>query len=265
MAAKKIIKKGKKAGGKIIPGDGEQKGSPKVSPKTAPKVSPKTSPKTSPKVVPSQSPKLSPKLTPTASPKDAKKLKKAKAAAAKEKTAEPAAPAKTEAPNKPGKAAPRPPPTPEEKQKATTEVIRIIKEGLKREPEVQAKGICWIPKEWSTKWKPILGPYRKFVESCACFQVTPSSTPSNFTIEVVKGAADGPKADWEVFLSKAASLFSQTDKDKSEFTQLAQALANSSKGEKRKAEAEPAAKSAAKKKLKNKAAKKAKGGEEEDE
>ncbi|CAL1172680.1 unnamed protein product, partial [Cladocopium goreaui] len=141
MAGKKIIKKGKKAGGKIVSGDGE-KGSPKVSPKTSPKLPPKESPKTSPKL----------------SPKEAKKAKKA------------AAKAKPDAPA-------------EEHFKKhllrlrskffgnwhglvviddcrAVEVIRIIKEALKN-PEAQKKGVAWTPKDWPTKWKPILGRSRR--------------------------------------------------------------------------------------------------------
>lgn len=248
MAGKKIIKKGKK-GGKIVPGDGE-KGSPKVSPKTSPKLPPKESPKTSPKL----------------SPKEAKKAKKAAAKAKPDAPAE----AKTTGnatPNKPGTLQ-KAPPTTQEKEKATTEVIRIIKEALKN-PEAQKKGVAWTPKDWPTKWKPILGGYRKFVERCACFQVVPSpSIPANWTISVVEGAAEGAmtKAKWEIELQKAYGSFSQTNQDPKEFTQLAQALASAPKpesapkGEKRKAEAP--AKSEAKKKAKNKMkAKKGKGGE----
>eukprot|EP00435_Cladocopium_sp_Y103_P032801 s832_g8.t1 len=254
MAGKKIIKKGKKAGGKIVAGDGE-KGSPKVSPKTSPKLSPKLSPK--------ESPKTSPKL----SPKEAKKAKKAAA------KAKPDAPAEANTtgnakPDKPGKAPQKAPPSTQEKEKATTEVIRIIKEALKN-PEAQKKGFAWTPKDWPIKWKPILGGYRRFVERCACFQVVPStSNPTLWTISVVEGAEGAiTKAKWEIELRKAYVSFLQTNQDPKEFTQLAQALASAPKsegapkGEKRKAETP--AKSEAKKKARNKMnkAKKGKGGE----
>ena len=49
------------AGGKIVPGDAEEKGSPKVAPKASPKASPKAAPKASPKDTPKASPKVLPK------------------------------------------------------------------------------------------------------------------------------------------------------------------------------------------------------------
>ena len=247
MAGKKVIKKGKKAGGKIVPGDAEEKGSPKVAPKASPKASPKAAPKASPK----DTPKASPKVL----PKDAKQLK---TAPAKDKSDDAA---KNQP--KPGKPAPRPPPSAEEKQKARAEAIRIIKAALKKDPKVQDKGIAFIPDTWSTKFKPVLGAYRKFVESNECFQVQPT-TPSNFIIKVVEGAPEAAKADWVILLRKAYARFEEKNEDASKFLEKAKAISNEPKAEKRKAEeTEPGDKSAPKKKAKNKGAKKDKGGEKE--
>eukprot|EP00439_Symbiodinium_sp_Y106_P057153 s2156_g8.t1 len=192
LGAMKIKKKNlKKGGGKVV----KDEQSPKASPKAAPTLPEKSSPK------------QSPKAAPPAEPTPAKKSKDKKA----EKASPKAAP--EHHPPKPGRAAPRPPPTPEEREKATKKAISLIKAGLAKNPEEQQRGAPYIIDNWHQDWKPILGPYRKFVASCACFRVEQGANSANYTIHLVDGAADGPRPFWIVNLNKAWQAYSLLKKE----------------------------------------------------
>mmetsp|Transcript_101822 Transcript_101822/g.255259 ORF Transcript_101822/g.255259 Transcript_101822/m.255259 type:complete len:252 (-) Transcript_101822:131-886(-) len=167
---------------------------------TSPKLSPKFSPKTSPAAAPNGSPKLSPKASPAAGPK------------AKE-----------------GKAAPRPPPTEAEKAVATKKAVELIKKGLQENPTAQDNGHPYIPKEWSTEMKPILGGYRKFLEKSSEFIVVQGDNPAKFTVQPSdgKGAAGSPR--WEAAIRGAWQKFLQDvpkeDRDPEDFLEMAKKCA----------------------------------------
>ncbi|CAE7822561.1 unnamed protein product [Symbiodinium sp. CCMP2592] len=160
-----------------------------------------------PAVPEKSSPKQSPKAAPAAEQTPAKKGKDKKA----EKASPKAAPEHN--PPKPGRAAPRPPPTPEEREKATKKAISLIKAGLAKNPEEQQRGAPYIIDNWHQDWKPILGPYRKFVASCACFRVEQGANSANYTIHLVDGADDGPRPFWIVSLNKAWQAYSLLKKE----------------------------------------------------
>ncbi|CAJ1348857.1 unnamed protein product [Effrenium voratum] len=250
----KSLKKAKQ-GGKIVQGENDS---------TMPK---------SPK-----SPKASPKVTPVTEdvPKPANEAK----AKGKEKAKKGTPPN----PPKQGKAEPRPPPTEKERAEATKKAIALIKEGLLTNPKEQEKGNPYIPDGWAKEWKPLLGSYRKFVETCSCFRIEQGMQPAMYTIHLVDGATDTQKAFWEISLEKAWQLFSKNHEarrmsrealgtaslchlDSTKFVAAAKAMtqkpvpAEKPAGEKRKAEAE--AKTPSKKKAK--AAKKGKKAAGEDE
>merc|ERR1712187_1100304 len=42
------------------------------------------------------------------------------------------------------------------------DVVAMILEGIAN-PELQKEGKAFVPSEWSTKYKPTLGPYKKFL------------------------------------------------------------------------------------------------------
>ncbi|CAE7451449.1 unnamed protein product [Symbiodinium natans] len=242
---KKNLKK--KVGGKVVNGEGSPKASPKAAPETT-----------------ATSPKQSPKAAPAAEPVAAKKGKKDK----KEKTPEAKAKASPKAgaafnPPKQGRAAPRPPPTEAEREEAMKKAILLIKEGIATKD--QSKGAPFILENWHQEWKPVLGPYRKFVESCACFRIVQGSAPAHYSIQVVDGAEDGHKAFWLVNLEKAWQAYCRLKKDKrsvDEFLNAAKEVVrkevpvaaeepDTEKGKKRKDEA-PKAKSSKKAKTKAK-------------
>ncbi|CAE8654002.1 unnamed protein product [Polarella glacialis] len=142
----------------------------------------------SPKLSPKTSPMLSPKASPKASP-----------------AAAPAGGGNRQA-------------TGEERQAAMKKAIEVIEAGLKSESAAQAKGDPFIPKGWRADFKQVLGPYRKFVDSCSHFRVEQGDTASKYTIHL---ASDGGGADklpkWEEELQKAWQTYlKMTDKTKRE-------------------------------------------------
>ncbi|CAE7317455.1 unnamed protein product, partial [Symbiodinium necroappetens] len=92
--------------------------------------------------------------------------------------------------------------------------ISLIKAALAKNPEEQQRGAPYIIDNWHQDWKPILGPYRKFVESCACFRVEQGANSANYTIHVVEGADDGPRPFWIANLNKAWQAYSLLKKEK---------------------------------------------------
>lgn len=95
-----------------------------------------------------------------------------------------------------------------EKEKLTKMAIQVIKKGLKENPDAQKKGTPFLPREWSKDFKPVLGPYRKFLEKCDAFVLKPGDIPSLYTVHVrgddSEGAKKTPvKAEWEMKLIKS--------------------------------------------------------------
>lgn len=123
---------------------------------------------------------------------------------------------------KPGKPAPRPPADENEQAAATRKAIQMIEKGLKDNPNAQDNGHPWIPKEWPLEMKPILGPYRKFLDKCDHFRVVQGDNPAKFTVHVasskakeLKDAVKSEAAKWESALRVAWLKYMQdTPKDK---------------------------------------------------
>eukprot|EP00441_Pelagodinium_beii_P011043 CAMPEP_0197687232 /NCGR_PEP_ID=MMETSP1338-20131121/103693_1 /TAXON_ID=43686 ORGANISM="Pelagodinium beii, Strain RCC1491" /NCGR_SAMPLE_ID=MMETSP1338 /ASSEMBLY_ACC=CAM_ASM_000754 /LENGTH=184 /DNA_ID=CAMNT_0043269301 /DNA_START=45 /DNA_END=596 /DNA_ORIENTATION=+ len=133
---------------------------------------------------------MSPKSSPKAAPKEAPKSKKP---------------------------APRPAPSGKEIEEASKKAIQMIKDGLTANPEAQAKGYPYIPTEWPMEMKPILGAYRKFVESCSCFRIVQGDQPAKYTVQVTSGkdTSEAIIPPWELELQKAWMKYLQCTPKKS--------------------------------------------------
>eukprot|EP00933_Yihiella_yeosuensis_P032016 TRINITY_DN25601_c0_g1_i1.p1 TRINITY_DN25601_c0_g1~~TRINITY_DN25601_c0_g1_i1.p1 ORF type:complete len:232 (+),score=69.45 TRINITY_DN25601_c0_g1_i1:82-696(+) len=138
------------------------------------------------------------------------------------------------APNKPGKAAPRGRPSEAEKKEMTTKAVALITATLKSKEakEVQEKGHPMIPKEWPLEYKPVLGGYRKFVESCSAFTVASGDQPAKYTVHLAEGGGPVKVATkYQEFLQKAWQSFCTSrekgNRDVKEFLALAEAAATS--------------------------------------
>merc|ERR1712060_605628 len=131
--------------------------------------------KISPKVSPAVSPKTSPKTEPAQAPK--------------------------------GKAEPCPPPTEAEIAEATPKAVELIIKGLKENPKAQDNGLPYIPDKWALEMKPILGPYKKFVESRPELRLVPGANPAKYTVQLSSDTkaklSNGEKPVWELDLQKA--------------------------------------------------------------
>eukprot|EP00406_Dinophysis_acuminata_P002416 CAMPEP_0179229090 /NCGR_PEP_ID=MMETSP0797-20121207/10156_1 /TAXON_ID=47934 /ORGANISM="Dinophysis acuminata, Strain DAEP01" /LENGTH=253 /DNA_ID=CAMNT_0020936151 /DNA_START=55 /DNA_END=819 /DNA_ORIENTATION=- len=102
---------------------------------------------------------------------------------------------------------PRPLPTEEEKAAAAEIVFNMIARGLEEDKHCQDKGFAFIPKNYKTEYKGILGPYKHFVESCPKLRLVPGPNLAQFTVQLASGTkaelSDGPKPKWEVDMQKA--------------------------------------------------------------
>mmetsp|Transcript_82862 Transcript_82862/g.238090 ORF Transcript_82862/g.238090 Transcript_82862/m.238090 type:complete len:300 (-) Transcript_82862:236-1135(-) len=158
-----------------------------------------------------------------------KKAKEATVSAGSPKVAPKAAP---KAPPKPeATAAPKAAPKPEvsaEKRKAIEEkAINVIKEGIEKDKLQKEQGLPFMPQEWPTEFKPILGAYRKFVESCGHFDVVQGEHSAKYTIQVRDAAAIGkPQVRFEMDLRKAWEEYCKESPkaDNSEFIRLSWAV-----------------------------------------
>mmetsp|Transcript_82960 Transcript_82960/g.232498 ORF Transcript_82960/g.232498 Transcript_82960/m.232498 type:complete len:239 (+) Transcript_82960:82-798(+) len=148
------------------------------------------------------SPKASPALAPKAAPA---------AGGAKSAGAEAAAKAKSQ------KDGPPPIPPLEVREAATTRAIAMIKRGLEKEG-AQETGHPYIPGNWSKEFKPVLGPYRKFVQTCGHFKIVDGDIPSNYTIHPVKGEPVTIVAGWETQLRTAWETYVTDTPEKSRST-----------------------------------------------
>mmetsp|Transcript_37903 Transcript_37903/g.107197 ORF Transcript_37903/g.107197 Transcript_37903/m.107197 type:complete len:257 (+) Transcript_37903:61-831(+) len=102
---------------------------------------------------------------------------------------------------------PRPLPTEEEKAAAAEIVFNMIARGLEEDKHCQDKGFAFIPKNYKTEYKGILGPYKHFVESCPKLRLVPGSNPAKYTVQLASGTkeelSDGLKPKWEIDLQKS--------------------------------------------------------------
>merc|ERR1719379_2122285 len=80
----------------------------------------------------------------------------------------------------------------------------MIERGLEENPTAQDEGQPFIPKDWAAM-KPLLGPYKKFVERCPRFRVVQGDLPAKFTVHLAEGGAGAAtgRPDWERGLQKA--------------------------------------------------------------
>mmetsp|Transcript_102109 Transcript_102109/g.288365 ORF Transcript_102109/g.288365 Transcript_102109/m.288365 type:complete len:240 (+) Transcript_102109:105-824(+) len=151
-----------------------------------------------------------------------KKVKKAKKVAAtttkepsdSDSDSEPEMPAKT-APKHPTKeAAPAVPP--EEKKKLANEAVDEILQGISL-PDAQAAGQAFIPATWHIKYKPVLGGYKKFVQSQTDKLNVVNGTNGNFVVRKAGDTTAAPPtqpgckrvigSDWRKDLERAWNTY----------------------------------------------------------
>merc|ERR1740121_1408394 len=140
-----------------------------------------------------------------------------------------------EAPAEEGSAKPEgawKPATEQERKEVTQKAIEVIKKGLKENPEAQKDGKPYLPLEWSKQFKPVLGPYRKFLERCSVFVIKEGDLPPRSTVHLQDGAAAATpdKLEWEVLLDKTWQVYlhnvKKEDRKPEEFVALARKLAS---------------------------------------
>lgn len=178
----------------------------------------------------SESPKKSPKQAPEAhlgEPKEIdaklKERRKAKREKIKQETFA-------------NKSNPAPEVSAEDREKFKARAIELIKKGLKSDPEEQKKGFPFIPKEWGTEFKPVLGSYARFLEKCDDFVLIQGDVPGRFTVQLADGnIVAKPKSEWEVKLRNTWQVYLQCTKKDSrqpkEFVELAMRLASITVGD----------------------------------
>mmetsp|Transcript_20672 Transcript_20672/g.30482 ORF Transcript_20672/g.30482 Transcript_20672/m.30482 type:complete len:235 (-) Transcript_20672:105-809(-) len=108
-------------------------------------------------------------------------------------------------------------PLPED-DKATVKnkAIEVIKRGLATS-QIQVSGDAYIPEVWASKFKPLLGPYRRFVETCGAFKVVQGEIPCKFTVHRMDERLPTSKlvtgARWEVKLRAAWQKYLEEHKE----------------------------------------------------
>lgn len=142
-----------------------------------------------------EAPKSSPKVEPAEAPAEGKKKKKNKDEKPKQEAKDGGA-------------------DPEEKARLTKEAIKEILAGISQ-PDAQKNAVTFLPPDWSTKYKPVLGGYKKFVQSQPEKLVVMEGNGGNF---VIRKAGDttacpdvvhkkGPVGDWKKELTRAWNTY----------------------------------------------------------
>jgi len=101
-----------------------------------------------------------------------------------------------------------------EKKEAMQKAIAVIEEGLRKGRGGQESGHRWMPLNWHTEFKPLLGPYKKFVLSCDSFRVENGENPERYTVHIrdkeapqsngsIMQQAGTNSRDWKIELEKA--------------------------------------------------------------
>mmetsp|Transcript_66585 Transcript_66585/g.139015 ORF Transcript_66585/g.139015 Transcript_66585/m.139015 type:complete len:259 (-) Transcript_66585:49-825(-) len=91
-----------------------------------------------------------------------------------------------------GPPASSPRPSADQVKAMTKEAITVIKKGIAK-PGSQDK-VCFIPDDWNSKFKPILGKYRKFVLKCGEFKVVAQGVGST-QVKIVLKSDDTVEAE----------------------------------------------------------------------
>lgn len=150
------------------------------------------------------------------------KAKAAKAAAAKA----PGAPSSKAAGETPSS---RSPPTEAEIKEATQKAIAMVELGIKKNRGVQESGHRWIPLCWAKEMKPVLGPYKKFVETCPHFRVEPGDTPEKYTVHLRNGDASSSAPAWKLDIQRAWENYClatpKEERNVADFVEMASAVA----------------------------------------
>lgn len=220
-----MVKKVKKLGLKKKAGGEAPAGSPKaLSSKPSPKLEAALA-KVSPKVSPKESPKGSPKAF--AAPAPAAPVDEAAKEARRSKTS---GAARRQARNE------GPPAPVEATARLTQEAIAVIKEGLQKHDIAVARS-TYIPETWPTKYKDVLGGYKKFVLAHPDKFVVRQGSSGNYLVGLAGGPPPpSPKqtpappskaggASWKELLAQAWTAFCQnTPKDKRDASVFAAAL-----------------------------------------
>lgn len=130
--------------------------------------------------------------------------------------------------------------TDEMKVEATKRAIEVIKKGLTEDPACQKKGFPFLPTQWVTEFKDILGPYMKFVERCRDFVVVHGDRPGRYTVHLQGDDLDlpdmpeaerlKPKKDWELKLRNSWQVYLQStpkaERKPEEFVEMARKLSD---------------------------------------
>jgi len=175
---------------------------------------------------PKQSPKTSPKEAPAellGAPKEVDEKLKARRNAKKKQLRAKQAEEKANGPSQPEVSA-------EDREAFKERAVALIKKGLKADPPEQKKGFPFIPKEWASEFKPVLGAYSRFVEKSEDFVLIQGDVPGRFTVQLADGTHEAKqKAEWEVKLRNTWQVYLQCTKKDSrnpkEFVELAMKLA----------------------------------------
>lgn len=125
------------------------------------------------------------------------------------------------------------------KKEVTQKAVAVIEEGLRKGRGGQESGHRWMPLNWHTEFKPVLGPYKKFVLSCDRFRVEFGDNPERYTVHIrgedgaqSSGSTTQPaakSADWTVDLEKAWQSYclatTQAEQSPSNFAERARQIA----------------------------------------
>jgi len=169
-------KKGLKA--KAAPDAGDDASGARASPAQAPQASPRQAPEEAPAVTPKQAPHASPQQNPQAAPGQKARHENSKGTAP--------APPKAES---------------KEKAEAAQRAIEAIRKGLAENPAAQDGGHTFIPSAWAKDFKPLLGPYRRFLERSGEFVIVEG--PKGYTVHLADGKAPPLTKRWEINLMRA--------------------------------------------------------------
>eukprot|EP00927_Polykrikos_kofoidii_P075795 TRINITY_DN72250_c0_g1_i1.p1 TRINITY_DN72250_c0_g1~~TRINITY_DN72250_c0_g1_i1.p1 ORF type:complete len:213 (-),score=37.64 TRINITY_DN72250_c0_g1_i1:116-706(-) len=109
--------------------------------------------------------------------------------------------------------------------------IDVIVQGLKKGRGGQETGHRWMPLNWHTEFKPVLGPYKKFVQSCdLIFRVEHGDNPERYTVHL-RNPAKADSTGWELELERAwqtyCSVTPTEERSSSVFVERAKQIADS--------------------------------------
>merc|ERR1719272_353510 len=90
-----------------------------------------------------------------------------------------------------------------DKKALREKAIDVIVTGLKKGRGGQETGHRWMPLNWHTEFKPALGPYKKFVQSCdLIFRIENGDNPERYTVHL-RNPDVVNSGGWELNLEQA--------------------------------------------------------------